>query len=109
MYGNLEIYVARVFGRSKAINFFVSDCDIGTQKIYIAEPLVLTESPDSLFQEQRPTFSLDNDKAQTLMDRLWDCGLRPSEGTGSAGAMAAVQQHLKDLQKIVFKSYPQRG
>lgn len=41
--------------------------------------------------------------AQNLMDELWNCGLRPSEGTGSAGSLAATERHLKDLQRIVFK------
>lgn len=46
-------------------------------------------------------FKLDPGEAQKLIDDLWDCGLRPSEGAGSAGAMMAVQNHLKDTQKIV--------
>ena len=49
-----------------------------------------------------PTFELDNTTAQELMDGLWHCGLRPSEGTGSAGAMAATQKHLEDMRKIAF-------
>jgi hypothetical protein len=40
---------------------------------------------------------------QKLMDDLWDCGLRPSEGTGSAGALAAVEKHLGDMRKIAGK------
>ncbi len=40
--------------------------------------------------------------AQNLMDSLWDLGFRPSEGTGSAGAMAATQKHLEDMRKLVF-------
>jgi hypothetical protein len=40
--------------------------------------------------------------AQMLMDELWQCGLRPSEGSGSAGAMAATQEHLKDMRRLVF-------
>ena len=39
--------------------------------------------------------------AQELMDALWDCGLRPSEGTGSAGALRAVERHRDDLMSIV--------
>lgn len=39
------------------------------------------------------------EEAQVLMDDLWKAGLRPIEGAGAAGAMAAVQEHLKDLQK----------
>lgn len=46
---------------------------------------------------------MSNEDAQVLMDDLWNVGLRPTEGTGSAGAMAATQNHLKDLQRLVFK------
>lgn len=51
-----------------------------------------------------PFLEITKDEAQQLMDTLWTCGLRPSEGTGSAGAMAATQAHLKDLQRLVFKT-----
>jgi hypothetical protein len=42
--------------------------------------------------------------AQTLMDDLWSSGLRPTEGSGSAGALAATERHLADMQKLVFKN-----
>jgi hypothetical protein len=48
------------------------------------------------------TMSLSTLEAQALMDRLWTAGLRPSEGSGSAGALAATERHLKDMQKLVF-------
>lgn len=48
-----------------------------------------------------PALRLDYALAQRLMDELWKCGLRPKEGTGSAGAMAATERHLADLQKLV--------
>jgi len=51
-----------------------------------------------------PALYLDYTAAQQLMDSLWECGLRPSEGSGSAGAMKAVQDHLKDMRKLVSKS-----
>lgn len=51
----------------------------------------------------RPFVHLDYDSAQQLMDELWNCGLRPSEGSGSAGALAATQRHLDDMRKLVFK------
>jgi hypothetical protein len=47
-------------------------------------------------------FSLPPSAAQTLMDDLWAAGVRPTEGAGSAGAMAAVQKHLEDMRKIAF-------
>jgi hypothetical protein len=41
--------------------------------------------------------------AQELMDNLWECGLRPSEGSGSAGALLATQSHLKDMQSLSWR------
>lgn len=49
-----------------------------------------------------PTMQLHMDDAQRLIDSLWDAGLRPTEGAGSAGAMAATQQHLQDMRRLVF-------
>lgn len=40
---------------------------------------------------------------QTLMDDLWNCGIRPSEGTGSAGSLKATQYHLEDMRKLIFE------
>lgn len=51
----------------------------------------------------KPNFELSNDAAQRLMDGLWNCGLRPSEGSGSAGMLAATERHLEDFRKLVFK------
>jgi hypothetical protein len=49
-----------------------------------------------------PSFTLTIEAAQALMDSLWQCGLRPTEGAGSAGALAATQAHLADMRKLVF-------
>lgn len=51
-----------------------------------------------------PSFELRPEHAQELMDELWACGFRPTEGTGSAGALAATQRHLDDMRKLVFDS-----
>lgn len=59
---------------------------------------VETVENDSLYGEPAMHFSYD--EAQRLMDELWRCGLRPSEGSGSAGSLAATERHLKDMQSI---------
>jgi len=41
--------------------------------------------------------------AQQLMDQLWDCGLRPAEGAGSAGSLKATENHLKDMQTLAWR------
>lgn len=38
---------------------------------------------------------LHREDAQVLVDRLWSLGFRPTEASGSAGSMSAVQNHLK--------------
>lgn len=45
---------------------------------------------------------LSQEDGQYLMDALWDAGIKPSEGTGSAGSLAATQKHLEDMRKIAF-------
>ena len=53
--------------------------------------------------EVAPFMSLTLTSAQELMDELWRCGLRPSEGSGSAGSLAATERHLSDMRRLVFK------
>lgn len=74
--------------------------------IQMAEPIVMSPVPDDILygaQPTSPTFRLDLTGAQFLMDQLWICGLRPSEGTGSAGALAATQDHLRTVQTVMTK------
>lgn len=71
----------------------------------LAEPLTMKEVPIGLSVDQ-PTCCISINEAQALMDDLWTCGLRPTEGAGSAGAMAAVQKHLEDMRLLVFDKKP---
>jgi len=62
----------------------------------------------NLTEEERavampPVARMRIEDAQTLMDDLWLCGLRPTEGTGSAGALAATQRHLDDMRGIAHR------
>lgn len=49
---------------------------------------------------------LEQVAAQELMDQLWQAGLRPSEGSGGAGSLAATERHLADMRALVFKTEP---
>lgn len=49
-----------------------------------------------------PVVTLKNSEAQDLMDELWRAGVRPSEGSGSAGSLKATENHLEDMRRIVF-------
>lgn len=68
-------------------------CPTDEEGTYKFQPVDWMERADSL--------AITPEAAQSLMDDLWRCGLRPTEGTGSAGAMAAQGAHLKDLQHII--------
>ena len=72
----------------------------GTETFF-AQPLTLVKAEPAQYAE--PIVRLDMMEAQHLMDELWRCGLRPTEGTGSAGSLAATQSHLHDMQNIAFK------
>lgn len=67
----------------------------------VAQPVVMTRV-DPAERMPDPMLHLDNDQAQQLMDELWRCGLRPTEGTGSAGSLAATERHLADMRRLVF-------
>ena len=67
----------------------------------IAQPLVL--APHERFAPAEPFAMVDIEQAQQLMDELWQCGLRPSEGTGSAGSLRATERHLEDMRKLVAR------
>lgn len=66
----------------------------------MAEQLTFVTKEDHCIFE--PFVEIDQQAAQQLMDELWNCGLRPSEGSGSAGQAAAMQRHLDDMKAIAF-------
>ena len=72
-----------------------------TGRVMYAEKLTLRELPPAEIIGE-PTMRLRNDEAQMLIDELWRCGLRPSEGSGSAGSLAATERHLKDMRAIAL-------
>lgn len=71
-------------------------------KYYVARTLEMIEDKRELYEPTIPILSISNTAAQQLMDDLWMCGLRPSEGSGSAGALLAVQRHLEDMRTLFF-------
>lgn len=71
----------------------------GKQRYYAQE---LKFKQTNVNERVQPFLVIDKHEAQKLIDDLWDCGLRPSEGSGSAGAMLATQEHLRDMKDIAF-------
>ena len=81
-------------------------------RLYIASPdkktrvkqIVFEKVEEAMAMMPDSSFELSHEAAQTLMDDLWQAGMRPTEGTGSAGAMRAVERHLEDMRTLVFKT-----
>lgn len=96
----LQIRAFKQPHRYPGISIFIEE--ITAKYVAIAEPICLKKI-NSPFIETEPTLTLPQESAQKLIDDLWDAGLRPSEGSGSAGAFKAVQDHLSDMRKIAFK------
>lgn len=70
--------------------------------VAVAMPLAWQTVPRGELAPNEPAAELSTGEAQQLMDELWNIGLRPSEGSGSAGALAAVQNHLEDMRTIAM-------
>jgi hypothetical protein len=49
------------------------------------------------------SFHLDERGAQEMMNELWRLGVRPTDGSGSTGHLGALENHLADLRKIIFR------
>jgi hypothetical protein len=86
-----------LWGRRIELLFTCIDRDSG--RLSVAQEVIFKECADGELGGG-PTISISNQDAQALMDDLWRCGFRPSEGTGSAGSLAATERHLKDMQAI---------
>jgi hypothetical protein len=101
----VEAYVERrSFGRVFGITFV----DHSGKSTAVAKPLAWEFIPDEMLVPG-PTLELLPAQAQALMDDLWACGLRPTEGVGSAGSAAAMQEHLKDMRAVGFAALKKLG
>lgn len=73
------------------------------RSVAIVQPITLKAiDPASHSCEVTPAFDLAPEEARQLMDELWRVGIRPTEGAGSVGQMAATVRHLEDLRALAF-------
>lgn len=86
-----------LWGRRIELLFTCIDRDSG--RLSVAQEVIFKECADGELGGG-PTISISSQDAQDLMDDLWRCGLRPTEGVGSIGQLAATERHLTDMQAI---------
>ena len=100
---NMDVFLrARMTDFLDRINIYIARVDKENHKLQFVEDIEFSTEQDGLTIVP-PTLSLSEENGQALMDELWKCGLRPTEGKGSAGSLAATEQHLQDFRKIAFK------
>lgn len=93
--------------RVHAENRFYSDAiaihlyeRLSNDEVSLLSRLEFTTQKANEIVEPQEALILPREVAQQLVDALWQCGLRPSEGSGSAGALKATENHLKDMQEL---------
>lgn len=69
----------------------------------VVEPMQLTLKEVQRGDYCEPTMQLDAMAAQSLMDALWEAGLRPTEARYPNDHVNALRDHLADMRKLVFK------
>lgn len=69
----------------------------------VATSITFTEVEDPNEYINEALLKLSQDDAQALMDELWQAGVRPANGVGSVGQLAATETHLKDMRAIAFE------
>lgn len=70
------------------------------------QPLVFKErsSNEAIRVDDPGMARLDADAAQSLIDELWNAGVRPSHEAQGIGQIAALRDHLGDMRRLVFHS-----
>lgn len=103
----LEIFCDRSPWNDK-VKFFLRETKWTPDRTTVSVGLPITHrelTADDLGQNMPETFHMPEGDAQKFMDELWRVGFRPTEGTGSAGSLAATEKHLNDMRALVAKAH----
>ena len=66
------------------------------------QPVEITEISDA-HHLWEPFLNLEYEEAQSLLESLWEAGVRSPQITSTLGEINATKHHLKDMQRLVFK------
>jgi len=72
--------------------------------IRVADSVIMRPfEPSAISTYRDSAFHLEFEQCQSLMNELWNMGVRPTN-EGTIGVSEAQTKHLNDLRKIVFKT-----
>lgn len=99
---NTRMQIARS-AWSRKVDFLITEAKDGNAMYAIGTMVTFKVlEPEDAGMKIEPTFALSESAVQELMDDLWAAGFRPSKGSDNRGHLEAVQNHLSDMQRIVF-------
>ena len=73
--------------------------------VYLAAGFVVDQRTKEEASTEPYLPRMTDNRAQELMDELWRCGIRPSDGRRTDEAMGALGAHLEDMRKIAFRLF----
>lgn len=104
IYAGPRIFASANMGYHPRIDFYLGTYgDRGGRNLFWAKELEFSVEPTPGVPP-KPTLSVEAHAAQELIDQLWDCGLRPTQGKQSEGLISATERHLSDMRAIAFSS-----
>lgn len=72
-------------------------------RVAVMQPVAIMSAQDDACVPCPEMMNLTKEDCQSLIDALWEVGIRPTEGHGSTGQLAAVQDHLNDTRHLLTK------
>ena len=79
----------------------VAVIDDGRDTRGVVQPVVFeVKQQDRHYAISEPTLSLPPSDAQSLLQALWDAGLRPNNGEGSGEQAKALRDHIKFAERM---------
>lgn len=79
-----------IWAKTAAGDVWVKNVTVNTERM----------SPTNIIGD--PPIRLPYEVAQSLIDALWDAGVRPSSGEGHTAHIQALNAHLEDMRRLVF-------
>ena len=88
-----------------SVSIMVAELDHSTGKIgHIAKPVEFVMEPYIPGHcVKEPTLTLHSMAAVSLMNALWNAGVRPTDFKSAGGEIKRLEDHLSDMRKLVFK------
>ena len=75
----------------------------------LCSKLIYEPYPEPFGMSPNETVRLLPNEIQSLMNELWNAGVRPSEEIGYDSRIKATERHLEDMRRIAFKFLDRDG